>query len=108
MFVRSPRRTLVAVALLAVLVVSSLPAAAMPLGVRNLAPAAPSVAEGLLERLWRLVHGLAGLTKAGASIDPDGHSVTPPPAPGGDAGASIDPDGIRAAGGGGVIADPEG
>lgn len=92
---RAPRRIFNALALLAVLVLASLPAQARP--VRNPVSDLPTVA---FSRIWRFVADLwkpALPTKEGMSIDPNGgsHGGTPVPSPGAhtDEGTSIDPNG---------------
>lgn len=92
MLSQASRRTLVAAVLAAVLLLPAVPVQALPLDFGT--PGLPAVA-GLLERLWALVGGLAdGLDKEGASIDPDGHHLTPPSGTGSsDPGVAVTPDG---------------
>jgi hypothetical protein len=103
MLSHSSRRILVAAVLLSALLLPAVPARALPLGFEP-TPGLPPLT-GLLERFWAFVEGLAGMDKEGASIDPDGNHVTPPP---GEAGTSIDPHGDQTAGGIGSVTTPNG
>jgi hypothetical protein len=90
-------RAFFAFALLAALILASLPAQARP--VRRPAPAVTAPGD-ILSELWRFVVRLwPGVTaKEGTSIDPNGspgHTVAPAGSTTSDEGTSIDPDGRK-------------
>jgi hypothetical protein len=91
-------RVFFAFALLAALVLASLPVQARP--VRRPAPSVTAPGDTVLSGIWRFVVRLwPGVTaKEGTSIDPNGspgHAVAPTGSTTNDEGTSIDPDGRK-------------